>query len=280
MPSPIHLRRSIHPAATERNHKSFIGILDEASNDLEGAWSTAMILRTPYDGPLISVRRATDNIEMDIGADATGHLNISTLTSFIGSSDWRLHKIYDQSGHGRHLAQNSSTAQPQGGIDEHGLAFAYNPHEHIGTVELTTSSLNLSIRETTQWAVGSAAAYAVDLMTIRGNGSRRLTNFSNAVMLDIPEVFGPFIDGTNTSVYSLAGQFGETSRLHTGLSTAIGGSTASPDSVIFFSAGNFGGGPNWSHNSRWYAGAVWSSDLGDARVDTFQAKAKLLFFAS
>lgn len=276
MPNAFQLRRVILPAGAPAGGNC-AGLLDDFENGLEGAWSVGRRLLKSYVESLITARRVSDDAEMDIGADSNWRINLASLADFVGDSAWHVKRVYDQSGHGRHLQQDSAAAQPQGGMDEKGQTHAFNPYGDIAVVSLAAEGLSLTIQDTTQWAVGSAAVYAVDLMTLRGESSRRLTNFSNAVILDIPGGGTPFIGGTGTGLYSLAGQFGTTSRLHVGLGTATSGSSAPSDVVSFFSAGNFGGGPNWSQGSRWYAGAVWSADIGNTRVDDLQSRAQSLF---
>jgi hypothetical protein len=83
-----------------------------------GVWSIARRLVTTYAGPLIRIRRASDNTERDIGFTASGGhhvLDESAVTSFVGSSDWFIRTIYDQSLEGGHLEQPTASLQPIGG---------------------------------------------------------------------------------------------------------------------------------------------------------------------
>lgn len=58
-------------------------------------WSVARVLATGYAGSLIRVRRATDNAEQDIGS-TSGVLNTAALTSFLGSAQGFVTRIYGQ----------------------------------------------------------------------------------------------------------------------------------------------------------------------------------------
>lgn len=83
-----------------------------------GAWSMARRLVTTYTGPLIRIRRASDNTEQDIGfVESGGHhvLDEAAVTGFVGSSDWFIRTIYDQSLEGAHMEQPTATLQPIGG---------------------------------------------------------------------------------------------------------------------------------------------------------------------
>jgi hypothetical protein len=74
-----------------------------------------------YSGPLIQVRRSSDNALQDIYSDGDGNLDITQLTSFVGSSDGFVRILYDQ--HSRtNFAQATNTNQPRiilsGVVDE------------------------------------------------------------------------------------------------------------------------------------------------------------------
>lgn len=75
------------------------------------AWGIARRIATNYSGPLIRVRRATDNAERDIGS-AGGALDTAALASFIGSSQGFIRRVYGQIG-GYHLEQATAGNQFQ-----------------------------------------------------------------------------------------------------------------------------------------------------------------------
>jgi hypothetical protein len=83
-----------------------------------GVWSIARRVVSTYTGPLIRIRRASDNAEQDIGfVESGGHfvLDEAAVTAFVGSSDWFIRTIYDQSLESINLEQTNTSLQPIGG---------------------------------------------------------------------------------------------------------------------------------------------------------------------
>jgi hypothetical protein len=68
------------------------------------------LLRTAYNGPVIRVRRSSDNTEQDFTA---AQVTDGTLTAFCGAGNGFVRTWYDQSGNGIHIAQTDNTKQPQ-----------------------------------------------------------------------------------------------------------------------------------------------------------------------
>jgi len=68
-------------------------------------------LKSGYRGPLIRVRRASDNVERDIYYDVAGNLDTSDLLSFVGASSGFVTTLYDLSGQGRDATQTTSAQQ-------------------------------------------------------------------------------------------------------------------------------------------------------------------------
>lgn len=103
--------------------------------------STAYSLRklsSNYSGSAIQVRRSSDNTVQNIGFNAGG-LDTAGLKSFVGSGNGFVTIWYDQSGHGRDLAQATAATQPQlvnaGKIRRTGNA----PAVYFGTANLATT---------------------------------------------------------------------------------------------------------------------------------------------
>ena len=89
----------------------FVGLLD-----LYPSASVAYSLRklsSTYTGNAIRVRRASDNTEQNIGFDALGDLDTTTLTTFCTGTNGFVTTWYDQSGNGRNVTQTNATNQPQ-----------------------------------------------------------------------------------------------------------------------------------------------------------------------
>jgi hypothetical protein len=75
------------------------------------AYSTRR-LRTAYTGPLLRVRRSSDNTEADIGYGADGWLDEASLLAHVGAGDGFVTTWYDQSGNGRDATQTTAGHQP------------------------------------------------------------------------------------------------------------------------------------------------------------------------
>ena len=65
-----------------------------------------------YAGPLLRVRRNSDNATLDVFADANGLLDTTALLAFAGAGDAFVAIWYDQSGNANHALQTSTTSQP------------------------------------------------------------------------------------------------------------------------------------------------------------------------
>jgi hypothetical protein len=70
-------------------------------------------LKTTYTGPLIRVRRSSDNTESDIGYNGSNVLDRTALTTFTGAGNGFITKVYDQSGNTRDMSQTTTANQPQ-----------------------------------------------------------------------------------------------------------------------------------------------------------------------
>lgn len=137
------------------------------------AWSVARRLRNAYTGPLIRVRRASDGAEQDIGI-LNGVLNESALTSFIGSSQGFIIRVYGQFA-GRDLVQTNSSAQYE--ITNASGAI----HRFGGTAVRPTAFTNNSSRvmhASTIAIGGSRSTHALGMVVHPHSMSNFLTLFS------------------------------------------------------------------------------------------------------
>jgi hypothetical protein len=76
-------------------------------------WSVARRLRRAYTGPVIRVRRSSDNVEQDFyGVGSSGIVFPAAIASFCGAGNGFLVTRYDQSGNARHATQSTTTLQP------------------------------------------------------------------------------------------------------------------------------------------------------------------------
>lgn len=70
-------------------------------------------LLTDYTGPLVRVRRSSDNVEADIPYLADGSLDTGAVLAHVGAGSGYVVTWYDQSGHGRHVTQATAASQPR-----------------------------------------------------------------------------------------------------------------------------------------------------------------------
>lgn len=95
-------------------NSGFRGALDGLETGLESAWSWSRRLRSAWTGPVIRVRRSTDNAESDFfGRGPLGAVNPDEVAGFCGAGNGFLTTVYGQSGLGRNLTQPTTTVQPQ-----------------------------------------------------------------------------------------------------------------------------------------------------------------------
>jgi len=87
------------------------GILDSYPNS--AAAYSLRALSSTYTGPLIKVRRASDNLETDVYARYNGDLDAVALTSFCSGTNGFVTTWYDQSGNNRNAVQTTASNQPQ-----------------------------------------------------------------------------------------------------------------------------------------------------------------------
>ncbi len=87
-------------------------LLDDYPNAI-AAYSLRKLTRS-YSGPVIRVRRSSDNTETDIGFDSRGFkLDEAALLSFVGAGDGFVTRWYDQSGNGVDQASSVASQQPR-----------------------------------------------------------------------------------------------------------------------------------------------------------------------
>lgn len=91
----------------------FTGVLDTYSGAVV-AYSSARRLRNGHTGPLIRVRRSSDNAEQDIGFTSENILDTSALLAFVGAGTGFVTTIYNQStsGSSNDAAIGTTSLQP------------------------------------------------------------------------------------------------------------------------------------------------------------------------
>jgi hypothetical protein len=61
-----------------------------------------------YSGPVVRVRRSSDNTEQDIGVDGLGDFDSAALATFVGSNNGFVSTWYDQSGNGEDMTEGTN----------------------------------------------------------------------------------------------------------------------------------------------------------------------------
>jgi hypothetical protein len=94
-------------------------LLLDGRPDVVSAYSWRRLLRR-YSGPLVRIRRSSDNAEADFG-QGRDLVSWGNVASFMGSGGGAAAKWYDQSGHGVDASQATASAQPAVGLLANGL---------------------------------------------------------------------------------------------------------------------------------------------------------------
>ena len=112
--------QSANRAAIEANINEFYGIYWDGSQlSLLDSYPSAAVayslraLNSAYTGPLIRVRRASDNAEQNILATYDGELNVNALAAFCAGTNGFIVRWYDQSGSGNDAVQATTANQPK-----------------------------------------------------------------------------------------------------------------------------------------------------------------------
>jgi hypothetical protein len=106
-----------------------VGVLDKLSLNPRAAWSLRLV-RTAYTGPIIRVRRSSDDAEQDFYADrVSGLLDAPAIVAWVGAgNDGFVRTWYDQTGNGWHGVQTILTYQPKlvsAGVWNNGVQVPY-----------------------------------------------------------------------------------------------------------------------------------------------------------
>jgi hypothetical protein len=89
----------------------FAGLLDSFPSS--AAAYSLRNLDKDYLGPLVRVRRSSDNAEQDIYGDYYGNLDTVRLKDFVGANSGFVTTWYDQSGNARNATQTTAANQPR-----------------------------------------------------------------------------------------------------------------------------------------------------------------------
>lgn len=182
-----------------KSQSVFTGPLDSLTANLWGAFAFKRLLSL-YTGPLIRVRRSSDNAEQDIGYLTDGSLDTAALASFVGANSAFIVIWYDQAGSANDLSQ--ATAANQARIVNSG---AYDGKAVLDTTDYwsTATSIPASSKfafysKLFRHGTASTNVYfsTTNLLTGGFNG---LQGYSNAGQNDV----GGFVGTSGTSNFRL-----------------------------------------------------------------------------
>lgn len=107
---PIVLPHFGPQALTRRTRGGYVGPFDGIT--FAALYGLKRFL-TSYTGPLIRLRRDSDNAESDFGyVEATGLLDTAAVATWLGGANGYVVTWYDQSGNAKNATQSTTTAQP------------------------------------------------------------------------------------------------------------------------------------------------------------------------
>lgn len=164
-------------------------VLDGVTATPSYAYSTDRLL-TAYTGPVLRVRRSSDNAERDIST-VGGVLDEADLLDFVGAGSGFVRTVYDQTDNLRHLHQPTLLRQPRivnaGVVDKVGVAAA---------ITLLAAS--------SHWMVGAfAPLYAAGAATIVGVWRNNASAADSYLFGETSStLFNPFYDVTSGSPQS------------------------------------------------------------------------------
>jgi len=200
--------QSANKVAIESNINSYWEVYGPYANSWDGTQTSLLdtytgsaaayslrALNSQYTGPLIRVRRSSDNAEADVYALANGDLDTTRLLAFVGAGSGYVVTWYDQSGNARNATQATSTAQPR--IVNAGVLETQGGRASVkfdGTDDLLSGSLGINATTPNSWfGVGSMSSVSNGTKGMGGLGFNTY-NSSGGVCFN----FGQIAGGNNT----------------------------------------------------------------------------------
>ena len=105
----------IYAAVANYNHFPTLKpshILDEKLTNISFAFGMRLLV-SDYNGPLVRLRRTSDNAEKDFGWGDDDRVDISAINTWRNGSNVHVHTWYDQSGLGRNAVQTETIVNRQ-----------------------------------------------------------------------------------------------------------------------------------------------------------------------
>jgi len=110
-----HTDQSSNQSDIEDDMDTYYGVSTrELLDTYSGAIAAYSVRRLKqfYTGSCMKVRRASDDVELDIGFDSNGDLDTAAIASHCGSANGYVVTWYDQSGNGRDATASSDALEP------------------------------------------------------------------------------------------------------------------------------------------------------------------------
>lgn len=236
---------------------SFIGFLD-IYPDASAAFSLRR-LRSGYIGPLVRVRRSSDDAELDIGYTSGGMIDLTALLTHCGAGSGFVSRWYDQSSNTPFdLIQNTASKQPRivdaGVYESGGMYLNGSSSEMVNTSGVMTGSFTdqFSVLILEQCLV-TEAGYLIS-WAISGQGS---AIYPNSSRYDIRNHIAGGDSIPRTGIENIAVFFYDNQNTQMALNGVDGGATGAVYNFTASSAnlvlGNRQGG---SAAATYYAGNV------------------------
>lgn len=228
-------------------------------------------MRRDWSGPLVRVRRSSDNAERDIGPDYLGRLDVAGLLAFVGAGDGFVPVWYDQSGNRRNATRTLTTEQPR--IVNAGVLETLNGRPalrvnntpmQIGAAGILVPSMNAVLNTDPAVPAVGALISANSDNSIRRTITPGLGWRANDTSDHVFPANSVFINGANASA-TLDGAAGATNS--TGVNTvftAINGQTANAMTWLF---------RNVPNPARFYVGHVAEVVLFGGNLTTAERQA-------
>lgn len=257
--------------------------LDALGFSPAGAWSVARRLRSRYSGPLLRVRRSSDNAEQDIGYRGDGALDSAALLAFCGAGSGFAAKVYDQGGGAYDMVQATAGSQPRivnsGALDTMGAAgrpalnfiggtrcldnaaFSYGPAATVNAAAVTVDA-------------GGDVGNAIAGNPTANNGRVRLVGDARALLGASADAFGTsFAAGTAVSVSAavagvgagVAGRVRVNGAQQSGASTTTRGAPSAGASIGAFAPGNPG-----AFSGKVAEVIAWQANVSDAVLSVLE----------
>jgi len=264
---------------------SYVGPLDDYTTEGMEFYCVGRKLVGSYGGDCMRVRRSSDSTLSWIPFTSEGLLDSAALTTFLSGSNGFCHTLPGQL-NGRNLSQTTAAAQPQLAQDGDGEWYLYAPGAGFTTTAMNCVGLSIACTNCSYWLVASSTGYTLGGPSMRDNTLVKERSFHNhgssmsATLNENATGTVASIGSTNAGIYSTVVTFGSGgNRLTNRLTSSTGTRTPNALNVNDIYMGQANGGPNWSQNSRIYAQALWTSDLGSAVADELATLGQTLFNA-